>query len=1239
MNFEQLDARYRELLARRKAGVLDAQKFEELASALRTQDAAQQWWQIDPESGRWLKWDGAQWQAAEPSREKSVGQPPPPSTGLSSPVSNSAATSAMHSALDFLQNLWRRFLARMISPAEFLRQGRLPLAQRSQGWWDVLAVAGGTLSGYIWFLYSSIRGMPHFTLIGLSGGRDVWYDFIPSLLLAALPFVLVAFRGKVMDRLQQLWTRINTSISYAMQLGAGLILGAILLNYLSPSLLGWAFTFREGLDFTTPLLMVGIPVALALFRPETDQLIAPLQPVRQSVPRFLLVGVALAVPYALGFVLYRLSFNQYELLHWNLALGILIPYVLLRNPPPVTLAAAEGGVRMLLALLLPMGLLVASLIVPEARADDCARDIFNLRDCLRTGGYAESMSGTAASVVSVLVNGSELVRIFLQPPTAPPQEAPASAPSPSSGGDAVLGDPRAEIDRVNTQWKEASTGVDPNDPGYDKLKKQYDDYRQWLEGKVAADDAARAAAEAEALTAEAAARETAARQAEWIRQREEDLKQVRENSAFIAATAAGAKQAGFDTAEHDQRLRDLQTRDRELSRQITASGGDTGYRANQRDVIPVGEGFKEAIRLAEEQKRQAAIAAARVRLDDLQKKQFETERDYWKTVKSGFWGGVTSDVDAIPGQLKDAAKAGLKTIGETVRDAKDAISDANNWKALGQAVVQTGKDLVGSPLQSARKVAGFYGEVAGTAAKVGVHIVTHPVETVKAIAGVDNWEKAMDPNVPVTERIGRVLVGIADAAVNISGAGLVGKGAKVADKVSGVVRSADKIVDGVRAADKASDAAKTLRAGDAAVDARKAGRAGEVAIAPRGVKATEAVPELAAQAAKDRAAAAEAKKRSDAYFKADAEAAAARKKAWDEAQAFGRSKVDEFDAARREAKTAAKSGDEAAKVASKERLRKATLEVQGDKQALWDINKKDRSDVLKKEFNKEMETIYKKTDKQVVEELCKKNGINPDALREHPPGSGIFYNELTGRPDVVVVKPTNLKAGVSVGADRDVTVRVRQYGDQLVADPENPGQFIRAGDKGVLADVPSKDLAPIYNEAFHKAAGADKSISAEEFAHTMDQVATDRRHAEAYGRGQKDLAVAISKPGDAFSDVAQVSKAAQYKSEHLYDQAHKLAAEGRFQEAETAMGEGMRQTTKQFDRQVMGRAEALAAQGVDVTIPQRLQGDIAIMKKAQTDGWSPAQIANELKARGTTVELVTQQSAGLLESMQKLRPR
>ena len=28
MNFEQLDARYRELLARRKAGVLDAQKFE-----------------------------------------------------------------------------------------------------------------------------------------------------------------------------------------------------------------------------------------------------------------------------------------------------------------------------------------------------------------------------------------------------------------------------------------------------------------------------------------------------------------------------------------------------------------------------------------------------------------------------------------------------------------------------------------------------------------------------------------------------------------------------------------------------------------------------------------------------------------------------------------------------------------------------------------------------------------------------------------------------------------------------------------------------------------------------------------------------------------------------------------------------------------------------------------------------------------------------------------------------------
>lgn len=428
MNFEQLEARYRELVVQRQAGRIDNKAFEDHVGALRLQDAEQRWWQIDPASGQWLRWDGSQWQRGEPPRAKGSGPLAPPAPGAVSAVPDDGA---MHKVLVFLQDFWRRFLDRMISPGEFLRQSRLPLALRSQGWWDALSVAGGALSGYIWFLYSSIRGMPHFTLFGMSGAKDVWYDFVPSFFLAALPFILAANRNKLLQRLDVLWTRMRANVSYAMNLAAGLIVGAIALNYLSPALFSWAFAFREGLDFATPLLMVGIPVGLALFRRETDLLIMPLQPLRQQVPKFVLVGVALAVPYALAFVLYRLALTQYELLHWNLILGILIPYVLMRNPQPVAASPSSAGTLSTLIWLLPGVLFLSGIHVPEAIADDCARDLFNLRDCLRTGGYAETMSGAAASAVSVLVNGAEIVRIFFPVPSGPalpPADSPGVPP-------------------------------------------------------------------------------------------------------------------------------------------------------------------------------------------------------------------------------------------------------------------------------------------------------------------------------------------------------------------------------------------------------------------------------------------------------------------------------------------------------------------------------------------------------------------------------------------------------------------------------------------------------------------------------------------------------------------------------------------------------------------------------------------------------------------------------------------
>jgi len=109
------------------------------------------------------------------------------------------------------------------------------------------------------------------------------------------------------------------------------------------------------------------------------------------------------------------------LLHWNVILGVLLPYILLRNPLPGMPTGQSGtlpSMRVLLTLVFLM-LLLSGVFIPEAFADDCGRDIFNMRDCLRTGGYAETMSGTASSIVSVLVNGAEIRRILIVPPPPP----------------------------------------------------------------------------------------------------------------------------------------------------------------------------------------------------------------------------------------------------------------------------------------------------------------------------------------------------------------------------------------------------------------------------------------------------------------------------------------------------------------------------------------------------------------------------------------------------------------------------------------------------------------------------------------------------------------------------------------------------------------------------------------------------------------------------------------------------
>lgn len=337
--------------------------------------------------------------------------------------------------------------------------------------------------------------------------------------------------------------------------------------------------------------------------------------------------------------------------------------------------------------------------------------------------------------------------------------------------------------------------------------------------------------------------------------------------------------------------------------------------------------------------------------------------------------------------------------------------------------------------------------------------------------------------------------------------------------------------------------------------------------------------------------------------------ASQRRQSWAEARKQGCRKVDEFE-------KALKSGDP-------EQVRKAALDVQGDKQALWEINR--RGNDVKGGMNREMSAVYSQSDKATIERLARKYGVNPD--------------------DIEVFNPTNPTKSVKVGADRDITYRMRaKPGDMIpVPDPKNPAKVIyrkvRPGETAWV-DVPYADAQAIYNEEFYKAAGGAgyaPDMSAAQFAEHMDQLCTNRLHAEAYGRHAGDLRVAMSEPGMAFSDPQQVGKAMGYKADHWYQASEKIRATNPAQ-GETFMAEGMRQTTKQYRNQVGRRVAALRDAGFDVKIDPKLEHAIEIMSLPESHGVSPSTVESMLDKMGYTPSQVSQEIGQTVEMLQVLKP-
>jgi len=434
----------------------------------------------------------------------------------------------------------------------------------------------------------------------------------------------------------------------------------------------------------------------------------------------------------------------------------------------------------------------------------------------------------------------------------------------------------------------------------------------------------------------------------------------------------------------------------------------------------IDESQQKLAEIRDKQAQLEKIEQLRERMAELEK-QRELDNSfgtYLAETTKNYVDGVNKDLDALPGDLQrlalDAAREIRDTTGAVIAAASDTVGDltsGNNWKAVGQAAVDTAKEMILHPVDSSVKVgdtvksAGRAGiHAAGVVGNVVVGIASNPIGFVETVVGVDNWKKVLDPNVSVGERVTRALYGAIDASLNFASGGT-----KVA-------------VEGMEAG---LDGVKLVKGAEAGADAAKAAKGAETA----------------ANAAKLTA------KLDDP----------ARVQAWEAGRLAGQQKSDKL-------AEALKSGDAG-------EIKKALVECQKDKHSIQALNKGD--DSIKVAYNQNMKKlITDDVDQAMKEKIAQRYGLDPKDVEIVKPtnptakpkiGSDLdFTVKVKAKPGEIVPDPNKpgnfiqVKAGDNLTKDVPIKDAQEIYnrelynkvtGEPIPTDPEKFKAFQAEADK------------------------------------------------------------------------------------------------------------------------------------------------------------------------------------------------
>ncbi|NLJ30396.1 MAG: hypothetical protein GX424_02130 [Clostridiales bacterium] len=521
--------------------------------------------------------------------------------------------------------------------------------------------------------------------------------------------------------------------------------------------------------------------------------------------------------------------------------------------------------------------------------------------------------------------------------------------------------------------------------------------------------------------------------------------------------------------------------------------------------------------------------------------------------------------DAIQKEMDRRRREQLARDQESLEQEMEQARKTSGWgRIIGDTVVNVGDELVDTA-ESARDAFVWTGETLGTAAGTLVYDPWRAVEQVNsalaaAKAAIGSAGDAVVQAVTDVYRSPEILIHT-----------LAGMGKDITDRQK--IWKAVKSVSGIEDFERSQDPNLPLvsRVGHVLTGTFKLytnlAAAGEGVSALRGGAGSLAGAADEAAALGGRTAKSAAGKVLPVAKPGDSAAIAA----FRQAQREGGDKVDDFIAA--------------LKSRNPEKINRAALRVQGDNQAIANINR--RSNFIKNRFNTTMQNNYSAVDRRVMERLSREYKVDPEQIRV-----------------VSATNPNKSLTNVKVGYDRDITFRV--------------------GGK----DVPADKLQKIYNEEFRNVTGAD--------AARLEQQAVDRTHPEAYGRQASDLPKATNGQPYRIKDSEQVGKTISYKAQHSFTDAAKKVSLG---ESQREMFDGMRQITKQWNNQVKSAVEYVnrhpGRMGA-AKVPPRLEKAIQIMDQIN-EGVSPMEITQQLRGLSMTPEDTAVQAGEFFTAVMKLK--